>query len=815
MGGVAAIFGMVIAALVLIPLAVIMVMYVVVPVFKGIGWIITQLARFIGGEVGDLFRLIGAVITSIVFVPLVIGSIVIGRWSASAHYGRAVQGEIVTASTCIYRMLIGHPARLLCLTSLTEGIEKRVPEVVAATPGRDKPRGRAGKFDGYTIVGSLPGGGSGGKLYVAEPDDVKLAGFARNGQDDVGQVVIKSFSLDDGSSLPQIVRESRSLDAAKKLGLVLDHELTPERFHYVMRYVPGESLSIVTQRLHADSGSGGLDDKRLRKGLGYIDDLVSTLETYHRGGLWHKDVKPDNIIVDGKSAHLVDFGLLSSLRSSMTLTTHGTEYFRDPEMVRMALKGVKVHEVNGAKFDIYAAGAVLFSVIENSFPAHGGLSQITKRCPESLRWVVRRAMTDYDKRYESTAQMLADLRAISQANNPFAVKPAELPSMSGKSVEPEPRLADADDDSDNAASSIPIPPMEPISPAAPVEPGFMFAADIGRGDRHDAADAAGSAERARPKLKVANWWTGRYEVEEAPETSRAARVDRRNSPVPADVRAAVAAGLDKAGDAARWARARVQPVSRVTPIETPKPSSGHPLGLSAREQVERARARAAERRRAVHERAGVRNGRRHAKAKGQFSNNPNAGVAAALFAFLAVCVLIGGGLIGGALLLPAMNRSTIAGVRAPVVTFRSPDQIKKDLESVVNESSIVLIGKQGVLYRDPDVTFTPELEAALARLEERGIDLIGFADDDNDERAVELVSQFKVEKGLAPFGSVSAEQEIGRWLTSKADLSLAVWIAPDPDNPSGEPKAWLVPSGKLSHEEVSAAAKILGEPGGV
>ncbi|MCP6440745.1 hypothetical protein NL474_30330, partial [Klebsiella pneumoniae] len=77
-------------------------------------------------------------------------------------------------------------------------------------------------------------------------------------------------------------------------------------------------------------------------------------------------------------------------------TTHGTEYFRDPEMVRLALRGVKVQEVDGAKFDLYAAGAVLYSMIENSFPAHGVLSPINKRCPEALRWIVRRAMADYD-----------------------------------------------------------------------------------------------------------------------------------------------------------------------------------------------------------------------------------------------------------------------------------------------------------------------------------------------------------------------------------------------------------------------------------
>ena len=58
---------------------------------------------------------------------------------------------------------------------------------------------------------------------------------------------------------------------------------------------------------------------------------MRTLDGYHRGGLW-LDVKPDNIIVDGQRAYLVDFGLLSSLRSTMTLDARH-RYFRDPEMV--------------------------------------------------------------------------------------------------------------------------------------------------------------------------------------------------------------------------------------------------------------------------------------------------------------------------------------------------------------------------------------------------------------------------------------------------------------------------------------------------
>ncbi len=426
----------VLGALIAIPLGIVAVIYLIIPLFKAIGWLFRQVFRFVFGEIGDLLRFTGAIISQIFLIPLVIGNVLIGRWSASAHYGRAIGSEFKTAFKSLYRMGIGHPAKLLCLSPLVDGIEKRIPQAMAAAPGADRPsKSRAGQFDGYTIVGSLPGGGSGGKLYIANPDAIRLAGFARQGQTDVRQVVIKTFSLNDGSSLPQIVRESRALEAAKKLGLVLDHELTDERFFYVMKYVPGESLGLVTQRLHALAGGGGLENGQLRQAMGYTADLLHTLDQYHRGGLWHKDVKPDNIIVDGRSAHLVDFGLVTPLRSGMTLTTHGTEYFRDPEMVRMALKGVKVHQVDGAKFDVFAAGAVLFSMVENSFPAHGGLSQISKRCPEAVRWIVRRAMTEYDRRYASSAAMLADLEVVRAAPDPFGVRPADLPSMRGVEVE--------------------------------------------------------------------------------------------------------------------------------------------------------------------------------------------------------------------------------------------------------------------------------------------------------------------------------------------------------------------------------------------
>ncbi len=520
----------VVGLLVAIPLAIMAIVFIFVPVFKGIGWVVGRAFRFIGATIADLFRLVGTAITSVVYLPFVVLNVIFGRWSRAQHYGRALTGELQAGLACLYRLTLGHPARLVGAEALVEGIEKRLPQAVAAAPpgtaaelrrgayeaGGAVSSARAGQFPGYSVIGTLPGGGSGSKLYIARPDAAKLSAFGRQGFGPVGDVVIKSFSKGEGSALPQIVRENRALEAARRLGLVLEHEITDERFFYVMRYVPGESLGVITPRLHALGGGAGLPSRELGSALGYACDLLGTLHEYHKSGLWHKDVKPDNIIVAGGHAHLVDFGLVTPLRSSMTLTTHGTEYFRDPEMVRLALRGVKVHEVDGAKFDIYAAGAVLFSMVENSFPAHGGLSQITRTCPEALRWIVRRAMTDYDKRYPSVQAMLADLAVVHQAalrGDATSVRPADLPSVkAGEGVE---SLAASIAGPDGALPHAPLPPtvgrwhgapaMSPgqaVAAAAAAAPAVDFLHGGGRTPRvpgRSAADQLASARAPRSR----------------------------------------------------------------------------------------------------------------------------------------------------------------------------------------------------------------------------------------------------------------------------------------------------------------------------
>jgi len=414
--------------------------WLIAAVARGIGWFVRHIFAFVAGIIGDSLRLCGHVLTAMAFVPAIALNILLNRWSAANHYGSALEAELMGGVNCIYRLAIGHVAKLLLLTPVVEGLERRLPDVVARAPGPDRPSGGANTFEGWKVTGSLAGGGSGGKLWLAEPLPEKRRELLGAGRPCPDKVVIKSFSLEEGSTLPQIVRENRALSAARDLGLVLEHELTAARFHYVMPFVPGDDLGTVTARLHAKSGPAGLDDEPLRAALGYTSDLLATLDRFHRAGLWHKDVKPSNILVSDGRVQLVDLGLITPLASAMTLTTHGTEYFRDPEMVKLALKGVKVHEVDGVKFDVYGAGAVLYSMVENSFPVHGSLSQISRRCPEALRWIVRRAMADMANRYGSAREMLADLRVVQSADDPFRVRPAELPSLAGA---PDPAAAPA------------------------------------------------------------------------------------------------------------------------------------------------------------------------------------------------------------------------------------------------------------------------------------------------------------------------------------------------------------------------------------
>jgi serine/threonine protein kinase len=753
--------------------------------------ILGNIFRFIGAEVTDLLRFVSSVLASVLFAPLVVLSIVIGRWSASKHYAGSLMSELRGATRCVYRFFIGNPARLFGLGGALEGVERRVPEAMAAAPTRDKPsKKRVGMFDGYKIVGSLKGGGSGGKLYIAEPDDVKQAVFAKRKLGEIDQVVIKVFSLNDGSSLPQIVRESRALDAARQLGLVLEHEMSPERFYYVMRYVPGESLSVVTQRMHTMSPSDGLGDEEMGKAMGYMRDLLVALDTYHNAELWHKDVKPDNIIVDGRDdhahAHLVDFGLVTPMRSAMTLTTHGTEYFRDPELVRQALRGVKVHQIDGSKFDVYAAGAVLYSIIENSFPAHGGLSQITKRCPEAIRWIVRRAMAEYDRRYPSAAVMLADLRVVMEAQDPFALKPIDLPSV-----------AEGDAAAEDMVESAPTPEWDDS-----VQPDFARRAGTPVPPRVDPSPRKGGRV-GRPNTAT-DFWSGRYRVAGNPVVTpqRKKRVGRPKKGV------VIAAGVGKDGP---FVHVNDEPVRR-RPLRDP--GDRRP----AREQVKTARARAEQRRANAAKRIQSARARRAGR-KADYNNTP--GAAVVFGGLLGIAVLFAIGTIGYSVvkLEREDSRGGMPGQYAAHVEGHANAELKSDSSSIsvdhkhydasygapetrdaqawAESAEMHQVDAELLLIANLPQLIDPEFNSGVLSstqlMEQSGVSFIGsVVASEDDEYAIELNASLKNKVGSTPFDSEEYPTLVQEWLLSKPFDGVLVLYNQAIDSDRTVEKAYLI-----------------------
>jgi len=728
--------------------------FVAIGLFTVVRGVVVHLARFIASEVGDVFRLFGAVLTSFVYAALLLGNVIIGRWSAAGHFGRGVRDEIGGGARALYRIVIGNPARLLFMKGLVEGIEERVPAMVQAAPGTDTPNKRTGQFEGYKIVGSLPTGGSGSKLFIAEPDEIKRAGLERAGHADLSHVVIKSFSLADGSSLPQIVRESRALDAAMKLGLILDHDLTSERFFYVMRYVPGQNLTLVTKQLHASSGGNGLDERRLRLALGFVADLLRTLDRYHRGGLWHKDVKPDNIIVEGESAHLVDFGLVTPLRSAMTLTTHGTEYFRDPEMVRQALKGVKVHDVDGTKFDVFGAGAVLYAILEDAFPAHGVLSPMSKSSPEALKWVVRRAMADYDKRYPSVAVMLADVESVRTAAKPLEMRPVDLPSMRGADVPAIPLEVAAP-----AAASVAVGSVVGAagSPAPSSSSGFAQpSSDPAVGVGAAVGGGAGTKPAGKPHIVVENWWTGKSRVE---GTSNA------------EVASASGAFDAMKGAASRWKKAPFGGFAAAGmggARRTPVPVSER---KSAREQVATARARAhAARGRAqarLEERQGVRP---------DYSNGVKGAVALVVVVFLGAVI----GLL------------TMRFDQAPVAP--SAHQTTQDAPSFNDFAAIGQFANQTAFVISDldtlDAEAAAEAKRGLTLLRTEGLKLVGApveahlgsSDGSHPTASVdEWAATLRLARGQASLDGKDAIDSVRGWLFKNSEhFDMVIWLSKTP-----------------------------------
>jgi len=118
-------------------------------------------------------------------------------------------------------------------------------------------------------------------------------------------------------------------------------------------------------------GGGSLDDRLEREGALDLDfalrvcaEVASGLDALHANGLFHRDVKPANILLDeAGTAYITDFGLAKDSQGSLLTRpgqTLGSLDYMAPEQIRG-------EEISAAS-DVYALGCVMYECVTGKPP---------------------------------------------------------------------------------------------------------------------------------------------------------------------------------------------------------------------------------------------------------------------------------------------------------------------------------------------------------------------------------------------------------------------------------------------------------------
>jgi eukaryotic-like serine/threonine-protein kinase len=186
--------------------------------------------------------------------------------------------------------------------------------------------------------------------------------------------------------------------------------------YIVMKYVHGESLAT---RLRRDGALPAEETRRI------LRDLALALDSAHRDGVIHRDLKAENILLERDSgrAMLTDFGvaLLRSLDPvrAEAARAFGTPHYMSPEQAAGEL------DIDG-RSDIYSAGVLGYYMLSGKLPfdaptfeslaarhiaeAHVPISELASGAPASLCDTIERAMNkEREQRWRTGREMAAEL----------------------------------------------------------------------------------------------------------------------------------------------------------------------------------------------------------------------------------------------------------------------------------------------------------------------------------------------------------------------------------------------------------------------
>jgi len=287
-------------------------------------------------------------------------------------------------------------------------------ELKARLFGRPKDVVRIGR---YPVDRKLGQGGMGTVYAATDPDDGR-------------PVAIKVVRSDDGRAMRRLRREAKAMLKLEHPNIVAVHEVGegPEGLFMVMDLVEGQTLGAWVE-------PGRPWSQIVALGI----EAAEALGVAHGVGVVHRDVKPDNILVDLEGrAQLLDFGIAKPLPGSEDLSTFteqltrsgvtpGTLAYMAPEQLLGLPIGPAVDQfglcvtlfeaLHGAKpFEGHTIDAVALAIVQGDIISVPDVDRV----PERVAQVVERGLAvEPEHRFDSMDALIQSLRAAAEhANSP-------------------------------------------------------------------------------------------------------------------------------------------------------------------------------------------------------------------------------------------------------------------------------------------------------------------------------------------------------------------------------------------------------------
>jgi len=278
--------------------------------------------------------------------------------------------------------------------------------------------------DRYKIL-ELIGGGGMSNVYLAH--DMIL------NRDVAIKILRYDFSNEDELHR-RFQREALSATSLTHPNIVSVYDVGDDGdLHYiVMEYVQGKTLKQYIQEFAPISPA---------RSVHIMKQLTSAIANAHENHIIHRDIKPQNILMDAEgNVKITDFGIamtLSATSFTQTNSVLGTVHYLSPEQAR---GGTATN-----KSDIYALGIVLYELLTGELPFSGesavsialkhlqaetpSVRAFDATIPQSLENVVLKATAkDSSHRYTTVEEMYEDLETVltpSRINDPKFVIPVD------------------------------------------------------------------------------------------------------------------------------------------------------------------------------------------------------------------------------------------------------------------------------------------------------------------------------------------------------------------------------------------------------